>query len=659
MHVGPYEVTERLGQGAVGIVFAARSPSGAAVAIKLLQRSTPEELARFEREARLQSQLGAAAGFVPLLEVGRCEQGPYLVMPLLRGGTLRDRLRRGPLGVPETVELGVTLARALGRAHALGVVHRDVKPENVLFDAVTGEPLIADLGLAKHFSSDAPGASRSASLSATGTLRGTAGYMAPEQAADSRNAGPAADVFSLGAILHECIAGRPAFSGESFLAVIERVEKGQVERLEAPRWLEALVRRALARDPAERFPDGEAFATALEESALAASRPRSKAPRLAAALIGVALASFAILRARAPEPPPPATPKNEVDPMRRLLDAAERGDVAAMSSLAKVFASGRGTPRDFVASVKWSRKAAEAGDASSMTDLGWALEFGRGCGRDLVEAVLWYRRAADAGHPIGVRNLGTCYRDGKGVEKNEAEALRLFRLAAEMGEVGAMNSLGAMLFMKGAAEDEEAVAWFKKAVALGSAGAMRNMGVAYESGHGVPKDEAEAVRWYRKSADAGDVNGMTSLAVMLANGRGVAQDEAEAIRWYRRASDGGDFRAMINLGLLLEHGRGTPKDEAEAARLYQKAADRGDAVGMTNLGNMYRSGLGVAKDQAEAIRWFRKAAEAGNARGMVHLAEALETPGPFRDDAEALRWLRKAAELGDRDARNVRRKRGG
>src|SRR5207253_3923760 len=112
---------------------------------------------------------------------------PYLVFPLVPGGSLRDRLAKGALGIEETVGLGVALARALGRAHAAGIIHRDLKPENVLFaDPGTGaaaggsRPLIADLGLAKHFASDSSRIGQSAALTSGGLL-GTAGYMSPEQ----------------------------------------------------------------------------------------------------------------------------------------------------------------------------------------------------------------------------------------------------------------------------------------------------------------------------------------------------------------------------------------------------------------------------------------------------------------------------------------------
>src|SRR5262249_46375476 len=162
--------------------------------------------------------------------------------------------------VEETVALAKPLARALGRVHALGIVHRDVKPENVLFTA-EGAPLVADMGLAKHFTSDAPGAGASVQLSRTGTWRGSVGYMAPEQVAGSKLVGPAADVFSLGAVLYECLAGVPAFPGESIQAVLEKLEHCRPAPLRklapgTPRWLLAVIERALSRDPARRFADG-------------------------------------------------------------------------------------------------------------------------------------------------------------------------------------------------------------------------------------------------------------------------------------------------------------------------------------------------------------------------------------------------------------------
>ncbi|MBI3723507.1 serine/threonine protein kinase, partial [bacterium] len=206
MRVGAYEVLSEIGRGGGGCVLRARARDGSEVALKLLHRRKEGDaaLARFERETRLLAAMGETDGFVPVLDAGEAPEGAFLVMPLLTGGTLRDRLR-GPLGIDETISLGLALARALGRAHAKGIVHRDVKPENVIFTG-DGRPLVAALGLAKHFVREGPSAPLSVSLSRAGEIRGTFGYASPEQLRDAKSVGPTSDVFSLGSILYECLA---------------------------------------------------------------------------------------------------------------------------------------------------------------------------------------------------------------------------------------------------------------------------------------------------------------------------------------------------------------------------------------------------------------------------------------------------------------------
>ena len=304
MRVGPYELLGEIGRGGMGVVYRARS-GGEDVALKVLARVDAERIARFERERRLLGSLGEEQGFVGLLDAGSHDGTPWIVMPFVPGGTLRGKLEGGRPPVAETTRILLELGRALGAAHALGIVHRDLKPENILFTA-QGRPLIADLGLAKHFDRSARGGSQSLSLSHHGGLRGTVGYMAPEQISDARSVGPTADIFALGAIGYECLTGKPAFAGDSVVALLAEVVAGRLEPMDAsvvPAPLRAVIARALAADPRKRFADGAAFARALAAS----TKPGERRPyrAVAGAVVTLLLVGTAVFFLR-PSPAPPS-----------------------------------------------------------------------------------------------------------------------------------------------------------------------------------------------------------------------------------------------------------------------------------------------------------------------------------------------------------------
>ena len=426
MRIGPYELTRTIGEGGMGHVYAGRAPGGGEVAIKVLMRGGTDATARFERERRLLASLGEADGFVPLLDAGATPNGPYIVMPFVPGGTLRTRLDRGPLGVEETVALGRALATALGAAHARGIVHRDLKPENVLFTA-SGKPLIADLGLAKHFDKGKPGASQSVSLSQSDALRGTAGYMAPEQIVDSRNSGPPADVFALGAILFECLAGEPAFSAESVVLLLTTVIAGTHAPLRArapgvPAWLAAIVERAIARDARDRFPDGLALARALASRAAPARRRAPLVVALAILLAGAAGLAWVLAPRASPPPAPP--PKPAPNPVAVPVAGAEPHQLSTLlSSAAKKLGA-----RDW---------------AGAAEDCSRAIEL------DPTNAAAWAGRAAARG------NQGDL--DGE-----LADATRSVELAPEMADAWALR--GEAFLKKG--DDARAIEDLTKAVDL-------------------------------------------------------------------------------------------------------------------------------------------------------------------------------------------------
>src|SRR5581483_8878883 len=284
----------------MGVVLRGRSPEGRDVAIKLLSSEKRDAHARFLREGRILATLGEAQGFVPCIETGESPQGPFIVMPFVSGGTLRDRMEREKLSVAEAVALTAELASAAGRAHERGIVHRDLKPENILFR--DGKPLVTDLGLARHFDRGVLDGSQSYGLSQPGEARGTAGYMAPEQLGDAREARAAADVFALGAILYECLTGEPASGHGTVLEQFGRLESGRIKRPsalrpEVPRWLDKVVLRALAFEPGRRFADGHAFARALREQG---APPRRRGPLVALlALVALAVVGGLLLALRA------------------------------------------------------------------------------------------------------------------------------------------------------------------------------------------------------------------------------------------------------------------------------------------------------------------------------------------------------------------------
>jgi serine/threonine protein kinase len=248
--VGAYRLEELLGEGAVGQVFAARDAEGRRVALKLLRRELAEDrvmVARFEREARLARDL-KTPHVVPILELGRSQGIEFLAMPYYPGGSLALRLRLlGPLSVEETVDLAAQLGRGLDALHTRGVLHRDVKPSNVLLDG-EGTAALADFGLAR--------ASDSTRLTAEGQLLGTPHYLAPELI-EGRDATRQSDIYALGCVLYECLAGEPPFAGRGaaeigFAHLTEQPPDPRTRRAELPEGLAHAVLNALEKDPAAR-----------------------------------------------------------------------------------------------------------------------------------------------------------------------------------------------------------------------------------------------------------------------------------------------------------------------------------------------------------------------------------------------------------------------
>jgi WD40 repeat protein len=248
-----YEVLEELGRGGMGVVYKARQLSlHRVVALKMILaggHAGTGELARFRTEAEAIARL-QHPHIVQIYEVGEHEGRPYFSLEFCAGGSLDRKLGGTPLPANEAASLVETLARAMHAAHEKGVVHRDLKPANVLL-AEDGTPKITDFGLAKKLDE--------AGQTASGAVMGTPSYMAPEQASGKSQAiGPVTDVYALGAILYECLTGRPPFKAATLMETLHQVltdEAAPPRRLQSqtPRDLETVCLRCLEKRPERRY----------------------------------------------------------------------------------------------------------------------------------------------------------------------------------------------------------------------------------------------------------------------------------------------------------------------------------------------------------------------------------------------------------------------
>jgi hypothetical protein len=259
-----YEVLGVLGRGGMGVVYQARQVAlGRVVALKMIRDGVlagPRERARFRAEAKAVARL-QHPNIVQVHDLGEQDGRPFFSLELCQGGSLDKKLAGKPMVPRKAARLIEILARAVQAAHQAGVLHRDLKPANVLLTR-DNVPKITDFGLAKQLGEPGP--------TCSGAILGTPAYMAPEQAGGkSREVGPAADVYALGAILYECLTGRPPFRGETPLDILRQVMSDAPEpprrlRPDVPAALESICLHCLQKQPSRRYPTAAALAADLQ-----------------------------------------------------------------------------------------------------------------------------------------------------------------------------------------------------------------------------------------------------------------------------------------------------------------------------------------------------------------------------------------------------------
>jgi serine/threonine-protein kinase len=257
--LGEYELERKLGEGALGVVYQARSPDGAVVAIKALQPALSNDdsfRARLTREVRV-AQEARHPHLVRIIDAGEADGRPYVVLEYVAGGTLSDCIGRGAIQLDEMIRLVAEVGAGLDALHGLGLVHRDVKPSNIMLRE-DGSAALTDFGLAK-------GAAYTA-LTRPGQLLGTLDYLAPELLRGGE-ATSASDIYALGCVAFECLAGQPPFSDRSLFSVGAAHLQDDPPDPPAPPEVAWALLRALEKDPTARPSTATTYAHLLRAAA--------------------------------------------------------------------------------------------------------------------------------------------------------------------------------------------------------------------------------------------------------------------------------------------------------------------------------------------------------------------------------------------------------
>jgi TPR repeat protein len=637
---GPYSIRELLGRGGMGEVYRATDTLGRDVALKLLKGASPE---RFTREAELVASL-RHPHIVGVHSAGVVGTTPYIAFELVDGARSFEEASASWDRATRCRAL-IDVGRALGHAHNQGIVHRDVKPENILVDAA-GRVLVSDFGVAhaRHLER----------LTNPGAMVGTPSFMSPEQFQASDTVGPTADVWGLGVLLYHNLTDELPFDGSNLVQLATRIARGDPtppRELDAslPTALEAVCLRALAPDPGHRFPDGAAFAdalqAALEDPDLARRWPRRAALALALALVagGAALALRSDPSFTAPSAP---ALKSTAPPTRPRIDSPQGPPVDLHAQLRERMA--HEDVQQLLESDSMLRTAEKRAQAGKPTDwLTFELLL-----RTVHPQTPALRAAADSWLELAAleRETDALHRWGLVLFRRSDRRADSFLLQAVARDyLPALADWGRVLFERG--QEPEALTFLRKAAPSSPSAAYLLADLAFH--HKTLADRgpqlAEAERNLKLAA-------RQNLSARVAQARRVASFavEVEQRRTAMAALEAlsAQPRARFYLGLYMVRGQWGPRDYRRGGQILADLvrAPKPPTTAALWLARLKERGLGGPRDLPQALRLTHYAVQAGNGEARCQEARLLQLPGPDSDPERGLNLLRECGRDGIAEA---------
>jgi serine/threonine protein kinase/TPR repeat protein len=699
--LGRYRIERVLGQGAMGVVYEAFDPRlHRRVAIKTILKShldprTAQDYSqRFIREAHAVAKLNHPH-IVQVHDFGEEGDVAYLVMEFVNGRELKSYFDSGErFDLKQAVRIVTELCEALEFAHRAGIVHRDVKPGNVMLDAEMRAKL-TDFGVARVQDPNAR------QVTQAGTVVGTPAYMSPEQIA-GRPVDARSDVFSTGVVLYQFLTGELPFDGGGAWTIAKKIMQDEpalpstIDTTVSPLF-DSVVAKALAKRPEYRYQSAHAMGVALTRALEGKSDSETNATvilpdkNVSPAVGKPTEADVAFWRSiqDSNDPrgfelyleqfPDGIYAKLAQHKLALLIDAKRQPSATGRTSrfAAPIYLTVVGliiVTASLATWVMW--RSASQPTPLAMTASSPAIE--KPASQPVLvppapieEPKVIPEKAADkpAPAPRRVTAEDKAAADRAAEEKRAAEKV--------LSEKRELERIELEKNARDKAVKELAEKRAKELLAIENVDFLydlqRNLEIGATTSVQIRQDAAAGSVLARMQLCAvstierfdvglspqdgiGECRALASDGIPMAHylygraygtGRGVQRDPAQAAKWYRLAAQKGNAAGMSALGVVLELGVAVEKDYVEAVKWHRMAADRGYGLGYANLGWMYAEGRGVKRDDAEALRLFRLAAEKNEPVGMHRLGQmAMRGQGMAADYSEALRWYRRAVEKG-------------